>query len=71
MSIQDQITNLLLIAKRITSQVGDLIEVQCNNPTFITEHPQIMCPLAKYHRTTPGLTERFELFVATKVSLNR
>ena len=28
--------------------VGDYIEVDCINPTFITDHPQIMSPLAKW-----------------------
>ena len=42
---------------------GHFIEVQCKNPTFITNHPQIMSPLAKYHRSIPGISERFELFV--------
>ena len=42
---------------------GHYIEPQCLQPTFIINHPQIMCPLAKYHRNNPQLTERFELFV--------
>jgi lysyl-tRNA synthetase, class II len=31
------------------------------NPTFITEHPVIMSPLAKAHRTRPGLTGTLKL----------
>ncbi|XP_033511620.1 lysine--tRNA ligase-like isoform X1 [Nicotiana tomentosiformis] len=43
--------------------VGHFIEVSCINPTFIINHPEIMSPLAKSHRSEPGLTERFNLFV--------
>ncbi|KAI1004228.1 Lysine--tRNA ligase [Podosphaera aphanis] len=50
--------------------VGDLIEETCINPTFITGHPQMMSPLAKYHRSNPGLCERFEAFVAKKEIVN-
>jgi len=50
--------------------VGEFIEVQCINPSFIVGHPQIMSPLAKKHRDIPGLCERFECFVATKEICN-
>jgi lysyl-tRNA synthetase class 2 len=43
--------------------VGHFLEEACVNPTFIINHPEIMSPLAKWHRSRPGLTERFELFV--------
>merc|ERR1712025_570639 len=47
--------------------MGDQITTK---PGFITEHPQIMSPLAKYHRDKPGLTERFEAFLMGKELLN-
>merc|ERR1712226_189942 len=50
--------------------VGEFIEVNCINPTFIMNHPQIMSPLSKWHRSIPGLSERFELFVCTKEVCN-
>ena len=45
--------------------VGEFIEPKCINPTFITNHPQLMSPLCKYHRENKQLAERFELFIGT------
>lgn len=50
-------------SRLIDKLVGHFLESQCKNPTFITDTPQIMSPLAKWHRSEPGLSERFELFV--------
>ncbi|KAM7424146.1 hypothetical protein PAMA_000476 [Pampus argenteus] len=57
-------------ARLLDKLVGDFLEVTCINPTFIIEHPQIMSPLAKWHRSQKGLTERFELFVMKKEVCN-
>jgi len=57
-------------ARLLDKLVGDFLEETCINPTFITEHPQIMSPLAKWHRSEMGLTERFELFVMKKEVCN-
>lgn len=37
-------------ARMLDKLVGEFIEEQCVNPAFIMEHPQIMSPLAKWHR---------------------
>ena len=52
------------VARLLDTFVGEFLEDNIVNPTFITEQPELMSPLAKTHRTKPGLTERFELFVA-------
>jgi lysyl-tRNA synthetase class 2 len=53
----------LTTARMLDKLVGEYIEVDCINPTFITEHPQLMSPLAKWHRTDKRVTERFELMI--------
>ncbi|KAJ9159831.1 hypothetical protein P3X46_025295 [Hevea brasiliensis] len=50
-------------ARLLDKLVGHFLEETCVNPTFIINHPELMSPLAKWHRLKPGLTERFELFV--------
>ena len=57
-------------ARLLDSLVGEYIEPECTNPTFICDHPQIMSPLAKWHRSLPGMTERFELFANGKELCN-
>ncbi len=46
--------------KIIDEIFGEKCEAKLIQPTFITDYPQEMSPLAKKHRTVPGLVERFE-----------
>jgi len=59
------------LARLLDGFAGYYIEDQITTkPGFITEHPQVMSPLAKYHREKPGVTERFEGFLMGKELLN-
>ncbi len=56
--------------KLIDELFGALVEPKLVQPTFITDYPREMSPLAKPKRGNPELTERFELMVAGKEICN-
>jgi lysyl-tRNA synthetase class 2 len=70
--IWDMATNLELKANLLRNR-GKLIEAIFEEkvqpfliaPTFVTDYPVEMSPLAKKHRSNPLLTERFELFIGS------
>lgn len=56
--------------KLIDEIFGEKVESNLIQPTYITDYPIEMTPLAKSHRTKPGLVERFELYVNGKEIAN-
>ncbi len=56
--------------KLIDEIFGAKVEDHLIQPTYIIDYPVEMTPLAKKHRSKPGLVERFELFVNGKEIAN-
>jgi lysyl-tRNA synthetase class 2 len=56
--------------KLIDQIFGELCEPNLIQPTFITDYPIEMSPLAKKHRSKPGLVERFEAICNRKEICN-
>lgn len=62
-----EVTNYdrLTHAKLIDKIFEKTCEEELIQPTFVTDFPKLLSPLAKTHREDPDLVERFELIVAT------
>lgn len=56
--------------KIIDEIFGDFVEPTLIQPTFITDYPVELSPLAKQHRSEHGLVERFELICNGKEICN-
>jgi len=56
--------------KLVDEIFGEKVEDNLIQPTYITDYPIEMTPLAKKHRTSEGLVERFELFINGKEIAN-
>ena len=52
------------VDKILDELFSELVEPDLIQPTFVTNHPKELSPLAKEHRDDPALVERFEAFVA-------
>jgi lysyl-tRNA synthetase class 2 len=56
--------------KLIDEIFGEIVEPKLIQPTFITDYPVEMSPLAKKHRDNPDLVERFEPIIGGKEVAN-
>lgn len=56
--------------KLIDEIFGEYVEPKLIQPTFILDYPLEMSPLAKKHRSKPGLVERFEVICNGKEICN-
>lgn len=65
-----EVDNTMGRGKLIDEIFGAKVEANLIQPTYITDYPIEMTPLAKKHRSSPGLVERFELFVNGKEIAN-
>jgi lysyl-tRNA synthetase class 2 len=64
------VDNTMGKGKLIDEIFGNYVEPHLIQPTFITDYPVEMSPLAKKHRSHPGLVERFEVICNAKEICN-
>ena len=69
-SLKVHTDNTMGKAKLIDEIFGEHVEPKLIQPTFITDYPVEMSPLAKKHKSKPGLVERFEAICNAKEICN-
>jgi len=70
MQLKIKIDDTMDRGRLIDEIFGEYVEPKLIQPTFILDYPIEMSPLAKKHRSKPGLVERFEVICNSKEICN-